>query len=563
MSPARRIPDYPTAGRTRLPWIPVVPRSRMEPARQGRRNLVSHLERLATMIGVMTAMIGAMTGEMIATTGVTNATIGVTIATTGAMTGAMTAVTIAMIGVTIATTGAMTAVMIAMTGVTIGETTAAMTSDPVLRIARPACPGIAGDVSRFTVIVLLGVGLLACTRGWAASADALSRFAEATAAFEAEDFSRARAMFEQALEAGMEGPAIHYNIGAAAYRAGDLPRAERAFQEVARTPQMAALAHYNLGVVALDRRDEREARDWFERVAQSSSVDQRLRLLATRRLEELPRARAAGTWSWYARGGAGYDDNIALRSDTVDSSATGEKDSFRELTLAGSFAFGAWRLDAGAGSLDYSSLDDFNQRSFFAGAVRGFRLDRWRIEVGLHGSQNSFGGEVFERQIAPGVLATRMFSGGDRLRARLRIASVEGQGLFSGLTGDRTELGVYYDKAWRSWYFATHTRAEFSASEDPIFESRLVQLGAEARYAFSPLLGFSMGVALRRTTRPALSESVAGWDDDRVALQLGATRAFGKQAQVLLRYEHERNDSPVTGFDYDRNRALASVEFWY
>ena len=36
-------------------------------------------------------------------------------------------------------------------------------------------------------------------------------------AFEAEDFSKARALFERALAAGMQGPAIHYDIGAAAY----------------------------------------------------------------------------------------------------------------------------------------------------------------------------------------------------------------------------------------------------------------------------------------------------------------------------------------------------------
>src|SRR5690349_24989897 len=93
------------------------------------------------------------------------------------------------------------------------------------------------------------------------SADAT--FAAAQAAFEAENFSKARALFEQALAAGMQGPAIHYDIGAASYLGGDLPRAERAFLEVARTPSMAPLAYYNLGLVALERRDEREARGWF------------------------------------------------------------------------------------------------------------------------------------------------------------------------------------------------------------------------------------------------------------------------------------------------------------
>jgi hypothetical protein len=48
-----------------------------------------------------------------------------------------------------------------------------------------------------------------------------------------------------------------------------------------------------------------------------------------------------------------------------------------------------------------------------------------------------------------------------------------------------------------------------------------------------------------------------------MSLQVGATRALWKQAQLFVRYEHERNDSPVAGFDYDRNRVSASVEFWY
>src|SRR5688572_2088783 len=97
-----------------------------------------------------------------------------------------------------------------------------------------------------TLVVLIVLTLLGSTRASAENAEALAHFAEARAAFDAEDFSRARALFEQALAAGIDGPAIHFNIGSAAYRGGDLPRAEREFREVARTPTMAALAHYNL-----------------------------------------------------------------------------------------------------------------------------------------------------------------------------------------------------------------------------------------------------------------------------------------------------------------------------
>src|SRR3954465_1896488 len=115
------------------------------------------------------------------------------------------------------------------------------------------------------ISILLALGLLAGQQSWSAPEMALARFSEASAAFDAQDYSRARALFGRARAEGMDGPAIHYNIGSAALRGGDLPRAERAFREVARTPAMASLAYYNLGLVALERHDEIEARDWFER----------------------------------------------------------------------------------------------------------------------------------------------------------------------------------------------------------------------------------------------------------------------------------------------------------
>ena len=389
----------------------------------------------------------------------------------------------------------------------------------------------------------------------------MAHFTEGQAAFEAEDFSKARAHFEQALAAGMEGPAIQYNIGAAAYLGGDLPRAERAFLEVARTPSMAALAHYNLGLVALRRRDEREAREWFEQTTQEVP-DERLAALALERLAELPEARAPGFFSYYTRAGAGYDDNISLRSGSIESSATGDEDSYGELIFGGSYSFGDWRVDTAAAMLHYTHLDDFSQTAFSLGGARGFRLENWYFELGAYGSQYSLGGEAFEQNVAVGAQASRAFYNGGRLSAQLRATSVDGKGAFPGLTGDRTEAGLYYDLRWRSWNFIAHTRAEHNDSEDPIFASRWVQLGAEARYAWSPTWGFMAITALRRTTHPAQSETLSGWDDNRATIQVGTTRTLWKQAQLFVRYEHERNDSPVAGYDYVRNWVAASVEYW-
>ena len=201
--------------------------------------------------------------------------------------------------------------------------------------------------SRLAALVLAGLCMsgASMTRA-AASEEALANFEQAKAAFEAEDYSRARALLELALAEGLQGPAIHYNLGAAAYRGGDLPRAERAFMEVARTPSMAALAYYNLGLVALERNDDAEARDWFTRALQATP-DPPLADLASRRLTELPEARAPGFWSYYSRGGVGYDDNVSLRSDSIEGAASGDTQS---LSPHSSRKCVRWPVSGSAGS---------------------------------------------------------------------------------------------------------------------------------------------------------------------------------------------------------------------
>ena len=416
--------------------------------------------------------------------------------------------------------------------------------------------------SRLAALVLAGLCMsgASMTRA-AASEEALANFEQAKAAFEAEDYSRARALLELALAEGLQGPAIHYNLGAAAYRGGDLPRAERAFMEVARTPSMAALAYYNLGLVALERNDDAEARDWFTRALQATP-DPPLADLASRRLTELPEARAPGFWSYYSRGGVGYDDNVSLRSDSIEGAASGDTDAYGELIFAGSYSFGKWRFDSGGAVTEYFEQSDYSQSSLSLGMARGFATDNWWLEVGAHGAEYSLGGEAFERNLTATVQANRTFYGGSRIRAQLRAGAVDGQGEYWGLTGERTEAGFYYDRSWRRWTFGAHTRLQDNTADDPIYASRWIQLGAEVRYVASPLWGVVASAALRRIQHPAESATLPGWDDNRQTLLLGVTRSIRRYMQLFLRCQLERNDSPVAGYDYDRNWVALSLETW-
>ncbi len=409
---------------------------------------------------------------------------------------------------------------------------------------------------------MIGLTLLSGARTHAATADAQARFTEARAAFDSENFPQALVLFEQALALGMNGPAVHYNIGVAAYRSGDLARAERAFQEVARTPAMAALAHYNLGLVAIKRGESRAARDEFVRAARDAG-DERLAALATRRLDELPPEPPPLAWSLYARGGAGYDDNVALRSESIESSGTGEDDVFAELLASASVSFGQdWQVDAAVAALDYTELDEFDQGVLSLGVRRGFSWDAWDLEAGGYGTQQTLAHDVFERSAGVGLRATNTLRSGGLLQAQIRATAVDGEGDFSGLSGSRAELGVNYDWSWQAWNFDAYTRAELNDSEDDVFASRWAELGGLAQWAMSPRWTFSAGGSVRRTRHPAQEVSPEPWKDRRSTLRLGVVWKPWQQAQVSVRYEHEQNSSPVESFDYKRNWVAASIEYW-
>ena len=69
--------------------------------------------------------------------------------------------------------------------------------------------------------------------------------------------------YDQAAEAGMDTPLLHYNSGVAHYKAGQHIRARESLQKATRSPSLRQLAHYNLGLNAYAAGDSDEALTWF------------------------------------------------------------------------------------------------------------------------------------------------------------------------------------------------------------------------------------------------------------------------------------------------------------
>ena len=112
---------------------------------------------------------------------------------------------------------------------------------------------------------LAAVTALAClfASGMAAAMSAEELFREGNRLFRDDLYWAALLRYEQAAEAGMNTPLLHYNTGVAHYKAGQHSRARASLQQAARSPSLRQLAQYNLGLNAYAAGDSEEALRWF------------------------------------------------------------------------------------------------------------------------------------------------------------------------------------------------------------------------------------------------------------------------------------------------------------
>ncbi|MCH7854315.1 MAG: tetratricopeptide repeat protein [Proteobacteria bacterium] len=113
--------------------------------------------------------------------------------------------------------------------------------------------------------ILIVALLLALAQG--VLADSADDWLAGQQAFQNGDFSTALGVFQRARDAGLEGPAVHYNIAVCHFELENFEQAGRSFQLIAdRFPLMRGLAEYNLGLVARRLGNATAAREHFLRV---------------------------------------------------------------------------------------------------------------------------------------------------------------------------------------------------------------------------------------------------------------------------------------------------------
>jgi hypothetical protein len=409
---------------------------------------------------------------------------------------------------------------------------------------------------------VLAILLLTCSAALAAPADdpARAAFRKGATAFQAGDYATAVEAFRTARDAGLTGPAVHYNLGVAAYRLGQYSDAEAAFRQVMRTPAMAPLAFYNLGLVRLARSDAAGAARWFQR-ALDETGDPQLAELASRQLQRLPVLPETPEWWVYTSVGGGYDDNVALIADGQLIGVSGADSPVAEGQFAASVPVGSrLRIDGGAYMVRYSDLGEFDQTDLQLGGAWTQPIGEWTSEAAVQLGYNYLDGEKFEDRVGITLQGIRPIADAWRLRLRYRYDDLTGSAPFESLSGSRQLFAARVARTEGplrlhvEYSFETNDRDEKEVSPDRHM------LDGELRWgigASTLLLGASF-----RTSEFDITEA-PGRDEDRLMLALGFSLPVWRRGELSLRYDYTHNESNVDDFDYKRNRAILGLNWFF
>jgi tetratricopeptide (TPR) repeat protein len=411
----------------------------------------------------------------------------------------------------------------------------------------------------FRHILVLWFSLSLLATGGVASAGIADNWASGQQAFNDGNYASALHFFESARDAGLDGPAVHYNIAVSQFRLERYEDAGRTFALIARWfPQMRGLAEYNLGLVARRLGDTPQARVHFLRAYQLSPDNREIRVLASRRLRELePEVRKVSRWTGAIGIRAGHDDNAALRDEAGLPVGTTTASPMADLFAV---VQGPWigrsgvRLDGSAYLVKYFDADEFDQSQFRGRVFYDWRPDDWRIQIGAHASISTLGSDAFDRKVGVNGSVVRYLGHVGMIDLRYAYDDVsDADAQFAGISGSRQQFDLRY-----RWYrfghrVQVHFGLETNDRADPGVSPDRTRFGVAYRYMPDTGLGYGAGIEIRNSEYGDLA---IPREEDLLTLSADLTYTLRGDWQLSFELRHSDNDSTDATFSYDRTQVM-------
>lgn len=381
-------------------------------------------------------------------------------------------------------------------------------------------------------------------------------------AFQQGEYASALASFEAARDAGMDGPAVHYNIAVSQFKLGQYAHAAQTFALLGRRfPAMRGLAEYNLGLVSRRLGNNADAQRHFLRAYDLSPDDPKIRILASRQLREFEAdIESASRWRGAIGIRAGFDDNVTLRDEAGLPAGTTTESPLTELFAV---AQGPWtgrngiRFDGSLYAIRYFDADDFDQADIRGAVFYDWRAEGWRFQAGVHASAGTLGGDAFDRKAGVHGRIIRYLGQAGVIDMRYIYDDVsDADSLFAGIEGSRQQLDLRYRKYWDSHRVQFRYWRETNDREDPAVSPDRDRLGLD--YGFRPATGwgYEAGIDFRNSDYDDLATAR---EEDLVTLWGTLTYSFTRGWSALLEYRVADNDSTDESFSYDRTQVTLGL----
>jgi hypothetical protein len=409
---------------------------------------------------------------------------------------------------------------------------------------------------------------LVCSSPAAFATDGLATsaaFEAGSTAFSAGDYRRALELFETARREGVQGPAVHYNIGVCQYKLADYSAAETTFRALAaRFPGLGDLAEYNRGLALLGARRGADARAAFLRA--TSSADEKIAALARAALAALASAPSATRASWlgFAAASLGYDDNVALRDELnlppgrSSSSPFVEAFGFAGRRFDGSVPL---RFDASAYSVRYSDAGEFDQLGLRFGLSANWRIGKWTLAAGPTYARSTLDGDSFERRVGADLRAIRALNERLHVEARFIYDDIESAlPRYAFIAGSRRQsrLGLEHRGAVTRFSVLYDDERNDRADAGVSSERRRVSLGVQRRLNAR---WFVDGAVSYRVSR--YHELTEPRTENLTELRAALHKDLARRWSLNLEYQRFRNDASATEFGYRGQRLTAGVSRSY
>lgn len=401
---------------------------------------------------------------------------------------------------------------------------------------------------------------LAATQVMAADVDA--DWLAGQQAFQREEFAVALTHFESARSAGLDSPAVHYNVAVCHFKLENFTAASREFLQISeRFPRMRGLAEYNLGLAAHRSGNDNLARQYFVNAYRNSSDDEKLRALSSMMLDRIaPTTAASNRWAGAIGARIGNDDNVILRDEIELPEGTISESSMMDAFATVRGPLGKLRglgFDATAYVIQYFDASEFDQSEFQGKLHYTWQPADWRIQFGIQASTSALGGDSFDRKAGASIRASRPIGRNTLIDLRLTFDEVSAaNAVFPGIEGSRQQFDARYRWSQANHNVVARYWAEKNTRNDPGVSPTRGKLGLMYRFQAPKGFGFELGVDIRNSDYDDLA---VPRHEDLTTFRVGPTFAVASGWLLSLELRNSENDSSDPNFSYDRSQVTLGI----